>query len=533
VVINSNCQFPSAAANPISNCRSSKSESLAVTTDERIRLHGNFRDSGNFGTMKTRMIFFFSLLSATAFAQAGLWWSGEMTVDSVVYSTSRPRIVLTAGDVPLVVWGGGTNQPVYAARWNGSAFGTPVAISPAGIDPYYASWTGPEVAAAGDTVFVVFKDQPLMSEYIYVVKSTDGGLTWSDTVRVDGATGPYTDFPSIAVSPSGNPSVMYMTMDSAMGNHAYVVSTSTDGGQTFPAPVNVSMLGGSEVCDCCPAFMDFQGSALAATWRRNSTNLRDMWTGISTDGGATFPAGFDVDHSNWNITSCPSTGPSPYLWNDSLFTVFMSRASGPMRINLSAFGISTQTGATTEIAANYAATVSQTLPFISGSGDTMGVVWQQTASANVDIYFSWSVSGSAGLVNNEAMINTVTTGSQRAPHVVYSGGIFHVVFVDGTSNKLIYKTATIGTVGMNEETATPSLPAYPNPSAGTMTLDLSATQGQPAAVLVRDISGRIVETVAVNGAQRVSLAAQPAGVYFAEVSAAGKTYVTRLVFLQD
>ncbi len=481
--------------------------------------------------MKTRLFFFFSLLSANCFAQAGLWWSGEVSVDSVVYSTSRPRIVLTAGDVPLVVWGGGTNQPVYAARWNGSGFGTPVAISTAGIDPYYANWTGPEVAATGDTVFVVFKDQPLMTEYIYVVKSTDGGLTWSDTVRVDGATGPFTDFPSIAVSPSGNPSVMYMVMDSAMNNHAYVVSTSTDGGQTFPAPVNVSAPGGSDVCDCCPGFMAVNGAELAAVWRRNSTNLRDMWAGISSDGGATFPAAFDVDHSNWNVTSCPSTGPSPFLRSDSLFTVFMSRAAGPQRINLSAFDISTQSGTTTEIAGNYATTVSQTLPFISGMGDTMGVVWQQTASANVDIYFSWSTGGSAGLIDNEAMVNSSQSGSQRAPHVVYSAGVFHVVFVDGTANKLIYKTATIGTVGMGEETATPALPAYPNPSAGTVTLDLSAMQELPATVLVRDVSGRIVETAAVNGAQRVTLAAQPAGVYFAEVSGDGKTFVTRVVFL--
>lgn len=483
--------------------------------------------------MRIISIFTFLFLPTIAFSQAGLWWSGEMTVDSVVYSTTRPRIVLTAGDVPLVVWGGGTNQPVYAARWNGSGFGNPVAISPAGIDPYYANWTGPEVAAAGDTVFVVFKDQPQMSEFIYAVKSTDGGLTWSDTVRVDGATGPYTDFPSVAVSASGNPSVMYMTMDSAMGNHAYVVSTSTDGGQTFPAPVNVSALGGSEVCDCCPAFMDIQGNTLAAAWRRNSTNLRDMWAGISSDAGATFPTGFDVDHSNWNVTSCPSTGPDPLLWNDSLFTVFMSRASGPMRINLSAFGISTQTGTTTEIAGNYAATVQQTVPFISGTGDTMGVVWQQTASGNVDVYFSWTVSGSAGLINNETVLNNSATGSQRTPHVVYSAGIFHVVFVDGATNKIIYKTGTLGTVGIEEEPSMPSLPAYPNPSAGCMTLDLSALQSRPAQVLVRDVSGRIVETIAVNGAQRVTLAPQPAGVYFAEVSSDGKTYVTRLVFLQD
>ena len=93
---------------------------------------------------------------ASLLGAQSLSWSDPVVVASD-HGNLRPRLALTTGDNPVVVWGGGTgSQPVYFSRWDGSQFTSPVAVSPSGIDPYCATWVGPDIAAAGDDVWVVF-----------------------------------------------------------------------------------------------------------------------------------------------------------------------------------------------------------------------------------------------------------------------------------------------------------------------------------------------------------------------------------------
>lgn len=470
----------------------------------------------------------------TIFHAQTLNWSSEVTVaNGSTYGNVRPRVVATSNNIPLVMWGGGTNnEPLYTSRWNGSAFGMPMAITPNNVDPFITTWAGSDIASNGNTVFAVFKVQPEMSNYIYIVKSIDGGVTWGDTVRVDGMQGPYDRFPSVAVGPTGNPAVMYMTFDTNWLNAAYAVTNSTDGGITFPPAVNVSGLGGSDVCDCCPGYMVIQGNRQVPMWRRNDNNRRDMWAGFSTDGGLTFSWGQDMDATDWILSACPSNGPHPYLWNDSLCSVWMSGASGDERIYLSTYDMNSQTaGYQVTIAGNYSSSVSQTFPFIAGNGDTLVVVWQQLNAGNTDTYFSWSTTGTAGLVNNEAILNSTTANSQMNPHVAYSNGTFHFVFTDLSTGNVKYKSATIMPNGINDAAYSGAIHAFPNPVSGTTTLDLTATNGRPATVHVMDATGKIVESISTTGESRVALREQEAGLYLVEVTDADQNVFTlRIVF---
>lgn len=475
-----------------------------------------------------------SVLFIASLNSQTLNWSSEVTVaNGSTYGNVRPRVVATANNIPLVMWGGGTNtEPLYTSRWNGSNFGMPVAITPNNVDPFITTWAGADVAANGNTVYAVFKVQPEMSNYIYIVKSIDGGITWGDTVRVDGMQGPYDRFPSVAVGPTGNPAVMYMTFDVNWLNATYAVTNSPDGGQTFPIAVPVSTLGGSDVCDCCPGYMTIQGNTQVAMWRRNDNNRRDMWAGVSTNGGSSFTYGQDMDATDWLLSACPSNGPHPYLWNDSLCSVWMSGGLGDERIYISTYNFNTQSfGYQAVVAGNYSSSVTQTYPFIAGNGDTLVVVWQQLNGSNTDTYFSWSTTGTAGLINNEAILNSTTTNSQMNPHVAYSNGTFHFVFTDMSTGNVKYKSATIMPNGMNDSPLAGVLNVYPNPVNGTAILDLSFTNGHPATVKISDALGKTVESFVTTGERQAMLHERVAGLYFIEVTEEnGITHITRVVF---
>ncbi|MBK8612856.1 MAG: hypothetical protein IPN85_05080 [Flavobacteriales bacterium] len=67
------------------------------------------------------------------------------------------------------------------------------------------------------------------------------------------------------------------------------------------------------------------------------------------------------------------------------------------------------------------------LPRIAGSGDTLGVVWQQIGNGQSEILFSWSVTGPCGPGRSDT-VNVDLPGSQRTPDIAYANGSFHIVW---------------------------------------------------------------------------------------------------------
>ena len=474
-----------------------------------------------------------SLCSLTSFAQTLNWSSEVIVANGSTYGSTRPRVAATTGNIPLVVWGSSSSDRLNYARGNGAGFGMAMALTPNNVDPAVMSWQGHDIGANGNTVYVVFKSEPEMMGNIYIKKSIDGGVTWTDTVRVN-MMGPYCRFPSIAVTDAGNPAVMFMTFDTTWMSATYVVSNSTDGGQTFPmSPANASGVGSSDVCDCCPGYMTTDGNNQVATWRRNNNNRRDMWAAFSSNVGATFPVGIDVDSTDWLLSSCPSSGPDPHLNGDTVVTVFMSGAFGGDRLYITTFNVLTgMEGFDAELATNISSTADQNYPFIAGNGDTMMVVWQQNDNGNVNTYYAWSMTGAAGLVNNAVLLNTSTAGMQSNPHVAYSNGMFHVVFTDMASGNVIYKSATIVPNGMAETCPANSLNAYPNPSNADVTLDVSSLQSHAGCLTLTDATGRVIVSSSISSNTSTIIPRQPAGVYMAEITdvVTGEKFVTRVVF---
>ena len=417
--------------------------------------------------MKASITLIALFLTSYTFSQE-LFWSAETEVASG-YGNLRPRIALTSNNVPVVVWGGGTGtQPVYVSRLNGGAFSTPVAVNPSGINPYTASWTGPDIAAKGDSVWVIYDAELNAGFDVYNVTSTDGGVSFSDTVNISGHSG-LNRFASIGNNANGDIAVSYMTHDANWINPRYIVSNSADAGTTWQTPINASeALSGTEVCDCCPSEIILNGSDQALLFRDNNANLRDMWACFSADGGGTFPIGADVDDAEWVLNACPSSGAHGAFINNSFYMVWMTGASGTSKAIITTVD-KTNAISTTNWEMPGVQQGGQNYPRIAGEGNTIGVVYQEyiSGSPGQECYFAYTFNGGSKL-DSLTLLNIQSLGGQSNPDVVFADGVFHFVYQNGYTGGVTYRTALVSGVGINEVDKTISI--FPNPAVNEIVL---------------------------------------------------------------
>ena len=453
------------------------------------------------------------LLATTIFAldlsaqTSALNWGAETdVVPSGTMGFYRPRVTMNADGDPVVIWGRLTPGTNYTVVGDGAAFTAPVSLWPAGVVPAVAEWQGSEIGGTGDTLWCVAKTIPEMSSPMYAVRSTDGGYTWGDTLRVDPANGPWSRFPIVAVVGGDAPMVGYMAFDSAFLSPHHALSRLV-GGVFQPAVDVSSAFAPGDVCDCCPGGITANDDHVAVLYRNAGSNIRTIWAGVSTDDGSSFSYGAEVDPTNWILNACPSTGPDATIAGDSLRFVWMSGADGGNKVYIGSahlpdlatgFGDRLTTGTDTE---NY--------PRIAANGDTIGVVWQSTASGNADVLFRWSTSGITGL-GPIITVNTTTTGQQRTPDIAFHHGAFHIVWSDVTDARPRYRRAEIVDVtGLAEQGVTPGLSAWPSPANDVVWI---ATDAAPDRLILRDALGRSVRE-APGRAVQLSVAGLPAGGY--------------------
>jgi hypothetical protein len=418
--------------------------------------------------MKIIFTSFIALAPLTIFAQQGIVWESEITVaDGNTYGTVRPRLSLV-NDLPIVMLGKIGDGEIFIVKGNGSGFNTPVGIVPSGMETYMANWTAPDIASNGDNVVVVFKGQPLSTGNIYSVRSTDGGLTFSDTIRVDDYDQGRTWMPALDMDENGNPHVTYMTFDPAGGNERIVIASSVDGGSTYLPQQTVTSTTPGVACECCPPELIVKGQYELSLFRNNETNVRDTWGSLSTDSGVSFTSTENLDELDWVINVCPATGPHGVIIGDSAYVVSASRGEGPYRVYLSTTGLSGGLNLNSVQMMDEptsSAGDSQNFPRISGSGDTLVVVWEEREAGNTDVFCSVTIDGnSQTLASFKSIVNGEEIGTQSKPDVMYKDGFVHVVYQDLAAGNVIYRKGVIADVtGINELNGA-VVEVFPNPT---------------------------------------------------------------------
>ena len=489
-----------------------------------LHLHGDSNTAEPQHNMKFYAVGMLALLAAvqgTAQTTA-VSWTAPLDCNAAGEGALRPRIAINGDGNPVVLWGDYSPNSNHVAVGNGAAFLSPVEVSAPGCVPAVADWMGSSIAAAGNTVWVVMKGTPEESKPVYVRRSDDGGYTWGDTLRVEPYDGLVSRFPSIALDDPDAPLVQYMQFDSGYFGARQVVSHMMGGG--FMSPVQVSTpFAPGDVCDCCPNQVVVQGSNVVALYRNAGPNIRVMWGASSGDGGATFPVGTEIDTTGWPLNSCPSSGPDGYLDGDSLRYVWMSGANNGTKVYVgNALASDLSLGAQWNVHPGQMQMLQQNFPRIAGSGDTLGIVWQQSMGGQHEILFSWSVTGPIGLSAPDT-VNLDATGAQKTPDIAYADGAFHIVWSELATGQVRYRKATL-TNDVGVQAFTPeAMRIFPDPVSDHLFIE-GIIVGLAEVV---DLHGRVHLSVALSASQLDVRALAPAPYLLRITDASGQQRTAR------
>ena len=460
---------------------------------------------------------FITSLSASAFAQT-ISWGTPVSIYSVGAShNNHPRIALNRSGDPYVIFGQ-TDTRVYFSKWSGSAFTAPAVVS-GSLTVFSQAWAGPDLAASGDTVYVTMKATPEMTStnYSYLAHSYDGGATFAAPVRIDNIGSDLSRFPIVTTTSTGNPLVSFMKFDSGtMANARYVVCRSSDFGVSFTSDVLASK-STSPVCDCCPAALISSGTKAIMLYRDDNSNIRDIWAGLSNDGGATFPNNVRVDTTNWNISACPASGPDGFVIGDTIYSVYMSSASGPALVHLSKESISGMAGFNNRITGPFTGLSTQNYPRIDHAGNTAVAVWVQNVSGTR--YIAYSVAGNiASGLSGYNILPGSTSSSVMNADLAVAPGVVHIVWEDDNSGKVMYVKGTYtlsATAAVGNVSSKSIIEVYPNPDGPEFSVALGNIDGISSCFL-SDVAGRTIalQPEVKNGTASFSLKGIAKGSYY-------------------
>lgn len=472
--------------------------------------------------MKKLFTILFVLIAFSAYSQSGITWSAVMNVAPAVYDNVYPRITTDAGGNPLVIWGRQSDESVFISRWNGTAFTTPLKINPSWLTVATQYWQGPHIAAKGDTVYVVVKRTPeaLDTNHIYIMRSTDGGISFAAPSRVDFIADSISRFPTVAIDNAGNPIVGFMKINPNMSDARWVVAKSSDLGNTFSTDVKASGWsgGGAMVCDCCPGSIISYDTIALMLYRDNLSNIRDLWAGISTDGANSFTQGMPIDQGNWMLMSCPSSGPDGVIINDTLYTAYMSGATGSNMVYMSAASVSAMTGAAGSLlTGQFAGLNSQNYPRIAAAGNAIAIVWKQVVNGADQLALKFTGDIAAGL---PASYDSVDLNNVTNTDVALTNGNIFIVWQDDNSGTVRFRSGAIIPSAVDEADGIYGLSIYP--SLFDDFIQINNSGKRQIAVRITDVKGKEIysEDNAAEKYVRLGTSAWKAGMYF--VSARNK-----------
>jgi hypothetical protein len=169
----------------------------------------------------------------------GASFGGIVNLSNTVGSSQFPAIAASGNNV-YVVWGERIESTpdryeIFYTRSTdgGASFGDIVNLSiTIGLSTF------PAIAASGNNVYVVWRDNSLGNPDIFYTRSTDGGASFGDIVNLSNTIGPST-FPAIAAS-RNNVYVVWEVGETPGGATDILYTRSTDDGASFGDIVNLS-----------------------------------------------------------------------------------------------------------------------------------------------------------------------------------------------------------------------------------------------------------------------------------------------------
>lgn len=468
------------------------------------------------------------LIAATGFSQSFERATPIKVADNL--GSLHPQIEITNDGQPAVIWTDNSNNDLYFAKYNGTnAFLPAIKLNPGTLEVQSFNWSGPDLYMEGDNIYVVFKENGFSTGHIYLVKSSDNGATWGDTVRVDQLGSGFGNFPDVAVQ-NDTIWVTFMDHDDAGGaNPQYVVARSTDGGASFEPEVAAGILWGAEACDCCQPEIIVNNERVIVFFRNNDNDIRDVKAVVSLDRGGSFTDMYSVDDHNWFITGCPSTGPDArFMGNDKTLTTYKTFESGTGAVFINEYNLVTDmSDGLVEIeqngsnAANY--------PQIDYKNGVIGIVWEDNSNS-VDVFAKLSSTGVSGFSSQTAFNITDQSGVQNKPDIALTDDKIHVVYTDVSEND-VYYTQLTSLSSVKESAKSFDVDVYPNPATDQLKITFDNPGNKTVSFKLHDLSGRIVSNQPLIQSNQIIMDVSeiPSGVYGYELKVDEKVVKGKLM----
>ena len=400
-----------------------------------------------------KSILFFCLLPIFSFSQCLSPSATYIISSGSDEGYERPRVVMTANNSPFVIWSkSSAPKAIKARKWNGTDFDNAFDLVNAGLMP--TGFIGPEIAAKGDTVYLIFESLLHNNHVIYLKRSFDGGLTFSDTIRVsDNSNTHKFAMPNISVSENGNPVVSYMECLPNWTDWKQMVKTSFDFGINFSLAADVSALAPGEPCDCCQSTLVTNGGNVYLLFRNDDVNVRNSYIAKSTDKGLTFTATQDLDDINWVLNACPTSSAVGAVLGDSIMVVRRNGGSGINELYKSNVNKDDlQKSYFTQLES--AGSPFQDKVEIASDLNYFVSVWEESRNGIKESFYNVMGSDGKSLCNG-VISDTATVGHKLKPDITYGGpyaGTFSVVYSASTAKEVHFVYAPLMSVTAINET---------------------------------------------------------------------------------
>lgn len=343
--------------------------------------------------------------SSIAFAKSsdnGTTFSPPIQISNSSRDSAFPQVIM-AGTHVYVAWldrtaGDVTN--VFFARSDdgGTTFGRPIAIT-----SHNGTSGIPKIYAEGKNVYLLWEDNGGKNFDIFMATSSDSGDTFGTPVDISTDSG-NSGAPQMAVSGG---SIYVVWMDDSLGHYDILFSRSSDGGRTFASPVNVSRANQDSGYPQIAA----SGQEVYVVWTGTITDKNyDIYFARSADGGQTFESPLDLSND-------PGASGWPQVaYEGNVYVSWVDNTTGSYDIYITK---STDGGSTFGSPVNI-------------SNSTGGTWYNQMVATPGSVYLAWL---GVGQQNSEIMFSKSTT------FVPEFGPVAALVLVASVASLVIFSRA--------------------------------------------------------------------------------------------
>ena len=292
---------------------------LASSND--MNIYGVWRDNSE----GTEQIYFKRSTDGGASFETGL--SEQMTLSNNTAKSQdaiEPQVASDKSNV-YAVWSQGdfnsnlTDIFFKKSTDGGASFGDTINLS----NSFNIHSTLPSLTLLKENVYTAWTEGPLNDGEVYYRRSTDGGVSFGETVNLSNDTGDSVR-PELRVSA---PNLFIVWQNQAVEGDDIFFKRSTDGGVSFGDTINISNNKGNSME---PEFSVTNASNVFIVWQNQASNSKpnDILLKNSTDGGASFG-----DAINLSSTIGNSTEPDIASSNDAgVFAIWTDDTNGKKQV---------------------------------------------------------------------------------------------------------------------------------------------------------------------------------------------------------